>query len=134
MRVAEVARLVGARTDSPLYVTGEVVVDSRSVGPGDLFVALPGERSDGHDHVQAAAAAGAVAALVAREVPADCALLVVPDPLAALQALAQAVFAQDQPLTVGVTGSSGKTSTKDLLGHLLSDLGPTLVLQCSFNI
>ena len=128
-RLAEVARLAGASTDSPLYVTGDVVVDPRRVRPGDLFVALPGERSDGHDHVQDAAAAGAVAALVSRPVPADCALLVVPDPLAALQRLAAALFAEDQPLTVGLTGGSGTTSARELLGQVLPDLGPTLLCE-----
>ncbi|MCW2608513.1 MAG: UDP-N-acetylmuramoyl-tripeptide--D-alanyl-D-alanine ligase [Frankiales bacterium] len=128
-----VARLVGAPGSPEGEVTGEVRADSRLVGPGDLFVALPGERVDGHDHVQAAATAGAVAALVSREVPADCPLLVVPDTLVALQDLAATVYGQAQPLTVGVTGSSGKTSTKDLLGQVLSAFGETLFPEGSFN-
>ncbi|MCW2778925.1 MAG: UDP-N-acetylmuramoylalanyl-D-glutamyl-2,6-diaminopimelate/D-alanyl-D-alanyl ligase [Frankiales bacterium] len=131
--LSEVALLVGARSRLEGTVTGEVRVDSRLVQPGDLFVALPGERVDGHDHVQAAAAAGAVAALVTREVPSDVPLLVVPDALSALQDLAAAVFGRDQPLTVGVTGSSGKTSTKDLLGQVLGAFGDTLFPEGSFN-
>ena len=128
-----VARLVGAPGSPAGDVTGEVHVDSRLVGAGDLFVALPGERSDGHDHVQSAFASGAVAALVGREVAGGGVQLVVPDPLTALQDLAATVYGQAQPLTVGVTGSSGKTSTKDLLGQVLSAFGDTLFPEGSFN-
>ena len=128
----EVARVVGAPPAGPGRVTGYVLVDSRAVRPGDLFVALPGERVDGHDYAAAAAAAGAVAVLAGRELPGlEVPLLVVPDPLAALQALAREVFARDQPRTFGITGSSGKTSTKDLLANLLGE--GTLAPAGSFN-
>jgi UDP-N-acetylmuramoyl-tripeptide--D-alanyl-D-alanine ligase len=133
LSLAEVAAAVGAPTAGAAEVTGEVRVDSRLVGPGDLFVALPGERVDGHDHVAAAAAAGAVGALVARPVDVGIPQLVVADPLAALQALATEVFSRDQPLTFGVTGSSGKTSTKDLLAQVLAGFGQTLAPEGSFN-
>ncbi len=117
-------------------VTGPVVVDSRLVVPGALFVALPGARTDGHDHAAAAVAAGAVAVLAAREVEVPC--LVVPPErggqLEALGALARHVVAALPRLTVvGVTGSSGKTSTKDLLAALLGDAGPTVAPLGSFN-
>jgi UDP-N-acetylmuramoyl-tripeptide--D-alanyl-D-alanine ligase len=113
-------------------VTGPVVVDSRLVVPGALFVALPGTRTDGHDHAAAAVAAGAVAVLAAREVGVPC--VVVPDQLEALGALARHVVDALPGLTVvGVTGSSGKTSTKDLLAVLLGDAGPTVAPQGSFN-
>jgi UDP-N-acetylmuramoyl-tripeptide--D-alanyl-D-alanine ligase len=131
----EVQRITGAvlHGTSPAGPVTAVEVDSRQVQPGALFVALAGERTDGHDHVGAAVAAGAGAALTARPVPgAPC--LVVADPLAALQALAGAVHATDpEPLTFGMTGSSGKTSTKDQLAQVLGDLGPTLAPQGSFN-
>jgi UDP-N-acetylmuramoyl-tripeptide--D-alanyl-D-alanine ligase len=114
-------------------VTADVEVDSRLVQPGGLFVALPGERVDGHDHAAAAVAAGAVAAITARPVD-GVPCLVVPDPLEALQALAREVFVREPvPLTFGVTGSSGKTSTKDLLAQVLPAFGPTLAPQGSFN-
>ncbi len=131
--LADVARIVGAEPLPGPDVTGDVVVDSRLVGPGSLFVALPGEQVDGHDHAAAAVSAGAVAALTARPVDgAPC--LVVPDPLVALQSLARALYAREpEPLTVGVTGSSGKTSTKDLLAQVLGGFGPTLAPQGSFN-
>jgi UDP-N-acetylmuramoyl-tripeptide--D-alanyl-D-alanine ligase len=108
---------------------------STSAWPGALFVALRGERTDGHDHAAGAVEAGAVAVLSTR--PLDgLPCLVVADPLEALQALAAGSFAVDQPWTVGVTGSSGKTSTKDLLAHVLRGLlGDHAVLapQGSFN-
>ena len=123
-------------------VTGPVVVDSRLVEPGSLFVALAGERTDGHDHAAAAVAAGAVAVLAGRELDVPC--VVVADQLAALAALARHVVdALRTPgrghtgleglTVVGVTGSSGKTSTKDLLAVLLADAGPTVAPQGSFN-
>jgi UDP-N-acetylmuramoyl-tripeptide--D-alanyl-D-alanine ligase len=116
-------------------VTGPVVVDSRLAGPGALFVALPGERTDGHDHAAAAVAAGAVAVLAARELDVPC--VVVPPERGQLEALAalarHVVDALPHLTVVGVTGSSGKTSTKDLLAVLLGDAGPTVAPQGSFN-
>ena len=132
----DVARTTGATLvgrPAAQEVTADVEVDSRLVQPGSLFVALPGERADGHDHAPAAVAAGAVAAVTARAVP-GVPCLVVPDPLAALQALARRTWATPpEPLTVGVTGSSGKTSTKDLLAQVLAGFGPTLAPQGSYN-
>lgn len=137
MRVADVARLTGARLEGadPSDVVTGAEIDSRHAGSGDLFVALPGEHTDGHEHAPAAVAAGATAVLAAR--PLDgVPCLVVADPLEALQALAAATFSIDQPLTIGITGSSGKTSTKDLLAHVVRGLtAPPEVLapQGSFN-
>ena len=125
------ATVVGRPTD--VLVSADVEVDSRLVRPGGLFVALPGERSDGHDHAAAAVAAGAVAVLAARPVT-GVPCLVVDDPLAAMQALARELFAAGpEPLTFGITGSSGKTSTKDLLAAVLTELGPTLCPPGSYN-
>jgi UDP-N-acetylmuramoyl-tripeptide--D-alanyl-D-alanine ligase len=137
LTLAEVAAAVDGELtgDGTLVVTGSVVVDSRALGAGDLFVALPGERVDGADFVPAAAAAGAVAALTTRTDPAlPC--VVVPDPVVALGRLAAEVhrrLAEDGLVTVGITGSSGKTSTKDLLGQVLAAAGPTVSPQGSFN-
>ena len=132
--VAEIARVVqaAAPVDGGPLVSGDVVVDSRLAGPGDLFVALPGERVDGHDFAAAAVRAGAVAVVAARDVGGlGVPVLRVADPLVALQALAAHVFGLDQPLTFGITGSSGKTSTKDLLAHLLGE--GTLAPAGSYN-
>src|SRR5699024_6614728 len=118
------------------------VIDSRKVTPGALFVALPGERVDGHDYVAAAHEAGAAAALVSRHVPGGGPQIVVPDPAAALGVLArhhqarlrERAAAAGRPLHVlGITGSVGKTTTKDLLGALLSDLGEVVAPVESFN-
>jgi UDP-N-acetylmuramoyl-tripeptide--D-alanyl-D-alanine ligase len=131
MSLIDVAGAVGADAVLDGVVTGEVRIDSRLVGPGDLFVALPGERSDGHDFARAAVDAGAVGVLVERRTTARD--IVVSDALVALQSLARQVFSVDQPLTFGLTGSSGKTSTKDLLAQVLSAFGPTLAPVGSFN-
>jgi UDP-N-acetylmuramoyl-tripeptide--D-alanyl-D-alanine ligase len=136
LTLAEVAEAVGGRlTRGDGTVTGKVTVDSRAVAPGDLFVAVPGERVDGHDFLGAAAAAGAVAALSTRP---DDALpcVVVDEPVAALGRLAAAVHARLAAgglTTLGITGSSGKTSTKDLLGQVLATAGPTVSPPGSYN-
>ena len=140
LTLAEVAAATGGRlvdgADPAAPVTGAVRVDSRAVGAGDLFVALPGARADGHDFAPGAVAAGATAVLATRAtgVPA----VLVDDAQAALGLLARAVVDRlrsgPSGLTVvAVTGSSGKTSTKDLLRVLLSRLGATVAPEGSFN-
>ncbi len=117
-------------------IDGPVVTDSRLLGPGGLYVARVGEHADGHDYVSAAAQAGALAALVQREVPGvPIAQIVVSDTEIAFGLLAREVIeAAGQRLqVVAITGSSGKTSTKDLLAHVLSQFGPTVAAQESFN-
>ncbi|MEO6206273.1 MAG: UDP-N-acetylmuramoyl-tripeptide--D-alanyl-D-alanine ligase [Mycobacteriales bacterium] len=131
LAVSEVAGLVGAATWPEGTVTGEVRIDSRAVEPGDLFVALAGERVDGHEFAATAVERGAVAVIVER--PTTVRDLVVPDSQRALQDLARGVFGRQQPLTFGITGSSGKTSTKDLLAHVLSAFGDTLAPAGNFN-
>jgi UDP-N-acetylmuramoyl-tripeptide--D-alanyl-D-alanine ligase len=137
LTMAEVARLTeGELTGaSDAAVTGAVTLDSRSVAPGDLFVAVAGERVDGHDFLGAAAAAGAVGALCRRPDPAlPC--VVVTDPVAALGRLAAGVHARlagSGLHTLAITGSSGKTSTKDLLGQVLAAAGPTVSPPGSYN-
>ncbi len=135
LTLAEIAEIVGGRlahADPAAVVTASVEFDSREVTRGGLFLALPGERVDGHDYVAAAIASGAVAALVTR--PVDVPAIEVDDGFAALAALAAHVVRQLPDLTViGVTGSSGKTSTKDLLAQLLSRHGPTVAPPGSFN-
>ena len=100
-------------------------VDSRLVVAGNLFVALAGEKTDGHRHLAAAAAAGAAAVIVRdlpadQELPPDVAVIRVPDPLLALHAVASAWRLRLDVLVVGVTGSIAKTSTKDAVAAVLS--------------
>lgn len=114
-------------------VTG-VSIDTRTLEPGDLFVALQTERRDGHDFIAEAAARGANAALVAREIAgAPLEQLVVPDTLAALHALARAHRRRFGRAVVAVTGSAGKTSTKELLALLLGDAGEVLATEGNLN-
>ncbi|MDB5592504.1 UDP-N-acetylmuramoylalanyl-D-glutamyl-2,6-diaminopimelate--D-alanyl-D-alanine ligase [Enterovirga sp.] len=126
------ARLLGARAPA----TG-ISIDTRTLAPGDLFFAIRGVASDGHDHVRTALAAGAAAAVVAEERAADFAnagpLVVVPDVLEALRALGRAARARTAAGVVGVTGSVGKTGTKDALRLVLSGFGPTHAATASFN-
>jgi UDP-N-acetylmuramoyl-tripeptide--D-alanyl-D-alanine ligase len=112
-------------------VTGPVVTDSRHAEPGALFVALPGEHTDGHTHAAAAVADGAVGVLASREVGVPC--VVVDDPAAALGRLARRVVDRLGTTVVAVTGSSGKTTTKDMLSAVLARLGPVIAPQGSFN-
>jgi UDP-N-acetylmuramoyl-tripeptide--D-alanyl-D-alanine ligase len=133
--LGEVATAVGGTLDGAdpaARVTGSVEFDSRQVGPGGLFVALAGERTDGHRFAAAAVAAGAVGVLAAR--PVGVPAVLVDEPGAALGRLAAAVLARLPGLVVvGVTGSSGKTSTKDLIAQLLGRHGPTVAPPGSFN-
>jgi UDP-N-acetylmuramoyl-tripeptide--D-alanyl-D-alanine ligase len=116
-------------------VTGPVVIDSRLAVPGALFAALPGEHVDGHDYAAAAVSNGAAAVLASRPLPGSAApVIVVPDVTLALGALARAVLRRLPGVTVvGITGSSGKTSTKDLTGQVVERLGPAIAPEGSLN-
>jgi len=113
---AEIAEATGGVSSADFEVTG-VTFDSREVGAGDLFVAMPGTVSDGHRFVDQAFAAGAVAALVST--PVEGPHILVPDTFVALQALARAARSRTSAKIVGVTGSVGKTSTKEALAAAL---------------
>ncbi len=135
LTLAEVAGITGGHlaggADGGATVTGPVVADSREVGPGALFVALPGARVDGASFAAQAVTAGAVAVLADR--PLDVPTVVVDDALRALGTLAHHVVDRLRPTVVAVTGSSGKTTTKDLLAVVLSRLGPVVAPPKSFN-
>ncbi len=110
-----------------------VVTDTRAIQPGDLFVALKGERFDAHDFVAEAAAKGAVAALVSQPVAAAIAQLVVPDTLIGLQQLAASWRADFDLPVIGITGSNGKTTTKQLLAAVFAARGPVLATEGNLN-
>ncbi|MGP4033133.1 UDP-N-acetylmuramoyl-tripeptide--D-alanyl-D-alanine ligase [Pseudarthrobacter sp. 1C304] len=144
---AEIADITNGRLAAePGIIPGSVVTDSREATPGSLYVAKPGETADGHDFVAAAFDRGAVLALVEHDV-ADAAghnypAVVVQDSVLAMGALAAETVrriraareADGQPLTViGITGSAGKTTTKDLLAGILAAEGPTVAPQGSYN-
>lgn len=118
--------------DPHLLVTGPTASDSREVTPGGMFAAITGAHVDGHDFAAAAITAGAVCVLASRPVAVPA--IIVTDVTAALGKLAQTVLARiGHPTVVALTGSSGKTSTKDLLAQVLPELGPTVATPRSFN-
>ena len=134
LSLARIAQVTGGqlRGEPDAVVSGEVVIDSRRASAGGLFAAVAGERSDGHDFAAAAVAAGATAVLATRPVPVPSVL--VADVPAALAALARFVVdALPAARIAGITGSSGKTSTKDLAAQLTERLGPTIAPAGSYN-
>jgi UDP-N-acetylmuramoyl-tripeptide--D-alanyl-D-alanine ligase len=133
---AEVAAATGGTPSGPAWEASGVSIDSRTVAPGDLFIALEGPNHDGHDHVAAALAAGAAAAVV-HKLPdgtgEDAPLVLVRDTMAALQDLGIAARARTGARIVAVTGSVGKTGTKEMLALALTDQGRTHHSVGSFN-
>ena len=130
----ELRAATGGTLDARVAVSG-ISIDTRTIQPGDLFVALRDAR-DGHDFVSDALAKGASCALVDRDPPgvaADAPLLRVADTLSGLQTLGVAARRRSQARVVGVTGSVGKTTTKEMLRLALGALGPTHAATASFN-
>ncbi|EDZ47443.1 UDP-N-acetylmuramoylalanyl-D-glutamyl-2, 6-diaminopimelate--D-alanyl-D-alanyl ligase [Rhodobacterales bacterium Y4I] len=130
----EAAAATGGRAQGDWAVSG-LSIDTRTIAPGDMFVALKAAR-DGHDFVAQALEKGAGAALVSRVpegVPADAPLLIVDDVQAGLEALGKASRARTDAKVVAVTGSVGKTSTKEMLARMLSDQGRTHAAVASYN-
>ena len=130
--------MVGDAT-APDSAVEQVVTDSRRVLPGTVFVAIKGERVDGHDFLDSAARDGAVAAIVDHEVAGvGIAQIVVPDTIEALGDVARASIAlrrdaEGDFTVIGITGSVGKTTTKDMLNAVLSTVGETVAPVGSFN-
>jgi len=134
MTLPEIAAVVGGEVhdDPGVSVSGPAFVDSRVAEQQGLFVAVRGERVDGHEYVDRAIAAGAVAVLA--NAPVGAPAVVVDDVMASLAALARHVASRLPALrVVAVTGSQGKTGTKDLLGQVLSSVGTTVATLGSFN-
>lgn len=141
LSATDLVDLTGGRLvrDSLRPIRG-AAVDSRSVRPGELFVALPGQRTDGHRFLVDAVMAGAAAVLVATEPDAttlaalgDVTIVAVTDPLAALQSVAAGWRSRFEPLVVGVTGSIAKTSTKEAIASVLAAHGRTLRTEGNQN-
>nr|WP_206070284.1 UDP-N-acetylmuramoyl-tripeptide--D-alanyl-D-alanine ligase [Knoellia sp. DB2414S] len=140
MSLKEIAEITNGRLEGIddaaarlLVVDGPVVTDSREAGPGGLYIARIGEQLDGHQFVAGARDQGAIAALTTRPVE-ELPCVVVEDIQDGLAALARAVVDRHPDLTViGITGSSGKTSTKDLLGAVLAAHAPTVAPVGSLN-
>ena len=140
---ARIAGITGGRLLDPqearveVPVDGRVETDSRLVVPGSIFFALRGEVTDGHLFVDAAVTNGAALVVAERAVEASVPVVVVDDGVVALSRLAAAVVEHVRRLgrlkVVGVTGSNGKTSTKNMLRAVLSDVAPTVAPEGSFN-
>ena len=147
LTLSEISKSIGAQiknVDSSLKITGKVCLNSKAVSTGDLFIAINGEKVDGHDFCHEAIKNGAVAALVSREIP-NIAQLVVNDgapnskdvdqpTVIALGKLASYLLSKLPNIwKIAVTGSSGKTTTKDLLADLGKLIGPTISPTGSYN-
>ncbi len=130
---SEIAKIVnGTLQGTDVKVTAPVVIDSRKAQPGSAFIAIVGEQVDGHDFVSDAFKSGAVLAITSRSVIGNH--IVVPDVIIALSQLAAHVRLQLPNLTViGITGSQGKTTTKELLAAVLSSAGKTISPQGNLN-
>lgn len=143
MTLAEIAAAIGGTLDvwapdtAGTIVCGQVDTDSRAIAAGDVFVAKPGEHTDGHLFVAAAARSGAALAVVERHIDAPISQILVTDVVAALAALARTVVARVRAAgdlqVVGITGSNGKTTTKNLLARILQGVGETVAPRGSYN-
>lgn len=140
LTLAEIAHIVQGRLvgGSPsTLVSGATDTDSRLIATGDIFVAKPGEETDGHLFVSAAAANGASLVLVNHEVTTDVAQIIVDDTIVALGALAKEVVARVRASgrlrVVGITGSNGKTTTKNIVSEMCRRVGPTVSPRDSLN-
>ncbi|AMB60402.1 UDP-N-acetylmuramoyl-tripeptide--D-alanyl-D-alanine ligase [Microterricola viridarii] len=141
MTIAEIAAAMGAQllraSDPTAVITGLTHTDSRDVRPGDVFVCKPGEFTDGHLFAPVAVEAGAALLIVDHELDLDVPQLLVDDVVVGLGAFAREVVARVRALgtlkIVGVTGSNGKTTTKNLLRTILQEVGPTIAPRASFN-
>lgn len=134
LSVADIAEIVGGKSfgDSGAIVTAEPFFDSRSAIPGGIFLALEGQQVDGHNFVEEALAKGGVTAFTTRQVGSNC--IVVADVLEAISKLGAEVRRRlPQMKVIGITGSQGKTTTKDIARHVLSIAGETIAPSQSFN-
>ncbi|MEV0035273.1 UDP-N-acetylmuramoyl-tripeptide--D-alanyl-D-alanine ligase [Streptomyces sp. NPDC050804] len=118
-------------TDPAAQVTGPLSFDSRNIAPGGLFACLTGRTFDGHDFAEQVVRDGAVAVIATR--PTSVPTLLVPDVLNAMGDIARAVAARYTGTVIALTGSAGKTSTKDILENVLALDGPTVANEKSFN-
>jgi UDP-N-acetylmuramoyl-tripeptide--D-alanyl-D-alanine ligase len=141
LRLADILEVVGGRLESgvpgELVVTGSVQTDSRLVTTGSIFFALPGEVTDGHLFAETAMAAGAALVIAERELGLEVPTVIVADGVAALADLAREVVArvraEGELSVIAITGSNGKTTTKNLLAAILERVAPTVAPRESFN-
>ena len=138
LTLESIAALIGSEASGNRdAVAAGYSIDSRTVGPDELFFAVRGERLDGHDFVEQALAKGAIAAVVARDqlhrFTDGARLLVVADPLEALQQLSAGVRRQWGKPVIAITGSAGKTTTKEMVAAVLATRYRLLKSEGNFN-
>jgi UDP-N-acetylmuramoyl-tripeptide--D-alanyl-D-alanine ligase len=133
LRLSELAAALGCPAPERDVVIDAIVSDSRRADFGALFAALPGSQVDGHDFAPAAVQLGAVALLVKRRLDLDVPQLVVDDVLRALGRLAALLRQRLDPIVVGITGSNGKTTVKEMVASILRPTGPVLATRGNYN-
>ncbi len=125
--LTEVADLLAVtNVDSDAIVTG-AKIDSRAIENGDLFIALPGEKVDGHNYIENARNAGAVAALVSTKQDDELLQIVVDDVVAAFGQIAAYWLQKCQPKVIAITGSNGKTTVKEMVASILREAGSVFI-------
>src|SRR3989338_6646595 len=131
----EELRVIFDKTDIAAFQATGVSIDTRTLKPGDLYIALKGENLDGHAYVKKAFEAGASAALVCEDFKGEAAgpLIKVPCTMDALYWLAKASRLRSKATIIAITGSAGKTTTKDMLAHVLERVGATHKALASLN-
>lgn len=132
MTLSQIAGAVGSHCDSDAKIN-EICIDTRAIKPGCLFVAIRGENFDGHDFIEQAYESGAVGVITSREISGHTGVILVPDTRKALLDLARYYRGLFSVFTVGVTGSVGKTSTKEMIYAILSEDGETLKTEGNLN-
>jgi UDP-N-acetylmuramoyl-tripeptide--D-alanyl-D-alanine ligase len=133
VKLSTLAALLRGQLIGPDLSYTSVNIDSRLIEPGALFVAIIGERFDGHDFITQAAERGAVAALVEKRISTQLPLILVPNTRKALEKLAENYRKKFAIPIIGLTGSCGKTTTKEMIRAILSEIGPVLASEKSFN-
>jgi len=133
LRLKTIARALGLPEPLQDPLLTSIVIDSRKVDYGSLFAALPGSQHDGHDFVRTAAGMGALAVLVSRRQDVNVPQLVVDDVQAALGIIAHLIRVELDPAVVGITGSNGKTTVKEMLSSILRRKNEVLATQGNYN-
>lgn len=133
MRISKIAAILNTRLIGNDSEFTTININSRTLKPGELFIAIKGENFDGHDFVLQAKQAGAVAALVDHPVDVNIPQIIVPDTIHALGQLGKWKRNNINFPLIAVTGSSGKTTTRAMIASILSEVGPTLSSTKSFN-
>lgn len=133
IRLAEIAEMLDAELHGPDAVMTGSKIDSRKIETGNLFIALPGEKTDGHDFIEQAQQAGACAALVNRYIPSKLTQIVVNDVVSAYAQIARLCREKSQAKIIAVTGSNGKTTLKEMIASILAQCGNVLATTGNLN-